>query len=141
MPSAPTTSEQNAPPFRLTDTDRRILAQTDDEFVCYNWDDLRKIIGLSLLSYLYQMITTDLETCCGQRRTTWAPSNANLLTKFAISTGQRMSRIDMALSQIIYAKSGCGGRLFQTLRPCAKTRSPSPMQGTIRSSGTTGPTA
>lgn len=29
----------------LTDVDRWILSQTDEEFKCHDWDELRQIIG------------------------------------------------------------------------------------------------
>ena len=33
------------PPFELNDTDRAVLAQTDDEFHYYTWEELKEIIG------------------------------------------------------------------------------------------------
>jgi len=32
-------------PFPLTDTDRWVLSQTDEEFRLHDWDELREIIG------------------------------------------------------------------------------------------------
>ena len=32
-------------PFPLTDTDRWVLSQTDDEFHLHDWDELKEIIG------------------------------------------------------------------------------------------------
>jgi hypothetical protein len=32
-------------PFPLTDVDKWILSQTDEEFHCHDWDDLKDIIG------------------------------------------------------------------------------------------------
>lgn len=36
--------EQEAP-FPLTDVDKRVLSQTDEEFKYHNWDELKQIIG------------------------------------------------------------------------------------------------
>ena len=33
-------------PFPLTDTDRWILSQTDEEFHLHDWDELKDIIGM-----------------------------------------------------------------------------------------------
>jgi hypothetical protein len=33
------------PPFPLTEVDKWVLSQTDEEFHCHDWEDLRKIIG------------------------------------------------------------------------------------------------
>lgn len=42
---------QEAPlPFNLTDLDRQILAQTDEEFHPHSWDELKQIIGKSPIS-------------------------------------------------------------------------------------------
>lgn len=35
------------PPFPLTDVDKWVLSQTDEEFKYHNWDELREIIGKS----------------------------------------------------------------------------------------------
>ena len=41
-----TVGAQDAPlPFNLTDLDRQILAQTDEQFEPHTWDELRQIIG------------------------------------------------------------------------------------------------
>jgi hypothetical protein len=41
-----TVGAQDAPlPFNLTDLDRQILAQTDEEFHPHSWDELKQIIG------------------------------------------------------------------------------------------------
>lgn len=42
QPLNPTSS-----PFNLTDVDRHVLSQTDDEFVYHDWADLKSIIGPS----------------------------------------------------------------------------------------------
>lgn len=36
-------------PFPLTDIDRWVLSQTDEEFKKHDWDELREIIGERLL--------------------------------------------------------------------------------------------
>lgn len=33
------------PPFPLTDIDKWVLSQTDEEFKYHNWDELKQIIG------------------------------------------------------------------------------------------------
>lgn len=38
-------TEQKPTPFHLTDVDRQILSQTDEEFVLHDWEDLKGIIG------------------------------------------------------------------------------------------------
>ena len=35
------------PPFHLTEVDRQVLSQTDEEFTLHDWDDLKDIIGES----------------------------------------------------------------------------------------------
>ncbi|GAA5230629.1 hypothetical protein GCM10025794_33870 [Massilia kyonggiensis] len=45
-----TTSEP--PAFNLTDTDREVLAMTDDQFVPHDWDNLKDIIGMRSRPYL-----------------------------------------------------------------------------------------
>lgn len=41
-------------PFNLTELDREVLAQTDDEFRPHDWEDLKKIVGgLASISILY----------------------------------------------------------------------------------------
>ncbi|TGO07413.1 hypothetical protein BTUL_0279g00090 [Botrytis tulipae] len=39
-------------PFPLTDTDRWVLSQTDDEFHLHDWDELKEIIATNNLSIL-----------------------------------------------------------------------------------------
>lgn len=42
---APTAAEMvNSATFHLTDVDRQVLAQTDEEFHLHTWDDLKQII-------------------------------------------------------------------------------------------------
>lgn len=45
-----TTSEP--PAFNLTDTDREVLAMTDEQFVPHDWDNLKDIIGMRSRPYL-----------------------------------------------------------------------------------------
>lgn len=33
------------PPFNLTEVDRQVLAQTDEEFAYHDWDELKDVIG------------------------------------------------------------------------------------------------
>lgn len=39
-------------PFPLTDTDKWVLSQTDQEFKYHNWDELRNILGEYLLYFM-----------------------------------------------------------------------------------------
>ncbi|KAK1831723.1 hypothetical protein QBC39DRAFT_350769 [Podospora conica] len=39
-------------PFPLTEVDKWVLSQTDDEYTCHTWDDLRKIIANNELDVL-----------------------------------------------------------------------------------------
>lgn len=39
---------QEEPPFPLTDVDKWVLSQTDEEFKKHDWDDLKQIIGASV---------------------------------------------------------------------------------------------
>ncbi|KPI39291.1 N-acetylglucosamine-induced protein 1 [Cyphellophora attinorum] len=48
-----TIGTQDAPlPFNLTDLDRQILAQTDEEFHAHSWDELKEIISTNRLDIL-----------------------------------------------------------------------------------------
>lgn len=38
--------EETESPFPLTDVDKWILSQTDEEFKYHDWDELRQIIGM-----------------------------------------------------------------------------------------------
>lgn len=38
-------SKQTDYPFPLTDLDREILAQTDEEYVPHDWEDLKSLVG------------------------------------------------------------------------------------------------
>jgi hypothetical protein len=40
------TREEEPPAFNLTEVDRQVLAQTDEEFVLHDWEDLKAIIGM-----------------------------------------------------------------------------------------------
>lgn len=33
-------------PFPLTDLDRKVLSQTDEEYVKHDWEDLKRVIGV-----------------------------------------------------------------------------------------------
>jgi hypothetical protein len=39
-------SAPEAAPFPLTDVDKWVLSQTDDEYKWHTWEDLGKIIGM-----------------------------------------------------------------------------------------------
>ncbi|PYH49155.1 GIG1 family protein [Aspergillus saccharolyticus JOP 1030-1] len=43
---------ENPPAFNLTDVDRQVLAQTDDEFILHDWEDLKSIIARNDLALL-----------------------------------------------------------------------------------------
>ena len=47
MAAAPT-SNPEPPPFDLTDVDRDVLSQTDEEFALHDWDNLKDIIGCAV---------------------------------------------------------------------------------------------
>lgn len=38
-------SAHEPPPFNLTEVDRQVLSQTDEEFVYHDWENLKDIIG------------------------------------------------------------------------------------------------
>ncbi|KAL4897962.1 hypothetical protein BDV59DRAFT_168976 [Aspergillus ambiguus] len=42
----------DVPAFNLTETDRQVLAQTDEEFVLHDWEDLKSIIARNDLAVL-----------------------------------------------------------------------------------------
>ena len=48
--------EEQPLPFNLTDLDRAILSQTDEEYVPHNWEELRKIIG-ELLQFCVEQLS------------------------------------------------------------------------------------
>lgn len=41
--------------FPLTELDRKILSQTDEEFEAHDWQDLKKTIGASTTAPLFEM--------------------------------------------------------------------------------------
>lgn len=45
------TVEEEPPAFHLTDVDRAVLAQTDEEFIYHDWKDLQDIIGMNTSSF------------------------------------------------------------------------------------------
>lgn len=47
------TSKTEESPFPLTDVDRWVLSQTDEEFHLQTWDDLKEIIGKKLSLILH----------------------------------------------------------------------------------------
>lgn len=51
----------NDAPFPLTDVDRWVLSQTDEEFKYHNWDELREIIGEFILLVLSSGLIHDAD--------------------------------------------------------------------------------
>jgi hypothetical protein len=51
---------QKPPPFHLTEVDRQVLAQTDDEFVYHDWEELSGIIGKCQLCCYYLLLGTEI---------------------------------------------------------------------------------
>jgi hypothetical protein len=43
-----TVTVEEEPAFNLTDVDRAVLAQTDEEFTYHGWEELKDIIGIYL---------------------------------------------------------------------------------------------
>lgn len=54
-------TEQKPTPFNLTDVDRQVLSQTDEEFVFHDWEDLKGIIGKF---HSHKTVTTDRLFSC-----------------------------------------------------------------------------
>ncbi|PGH12121.1 hypothetical protein AJ80_06842 [Polytolypa hystricis UAMH7299] len=53
MPAVPNGFDKNAAtPFSLTEVDRQVLAQTDDEFIYHDWDNLKTVIANNELAGL-----------------------------------------------------------------------------------------
>ncbi|EED19778.1 conserved hypothetical protein [Talaromyces stipitatus ATCC 10500] len=83
-------TEQKSTPFNLTEVDRQVLAQTDEEFVYHDWEDLKGIIARNDLAILrrkpsdlrrYITWTNDIKSThgsitkyiCLKRLQWWAP--------------------------------------------------------------------
>jgi hypothetical protein len=43
-------------PFPLTDTDKYVLSLTDEEYQYHYWDELKEIIGKSIVYYVHSGI-------------------------------------------------------------------------------------
>jgi hypothetical protein len=43
--AAPSFPHQDESPFPLTEVDKWVLSQTDEEFHCHDWEELKTIIG------------------------------------------------------------------------------------------------
>lgn len=41
-------NDHEALPFNLTDLDREVLSQTDEEFVYHDWEEMKQIVGRNL---------------------------------------------------------------------------------------------
>ncbi|KAK2756693.1 hypothetical protein FQN54_005139 [Arachnomyces sp. PD_36] len=91
-------------PFNLTDLDREVLSQTDEEFVCHDWAEMRKIVATNslealkrkpsdLVRYIKWSSKTKAEygsvgNYIGQRRLQWFPittTNATATTTIGTS--------------------------------------------------------
>ncbi|EDN07333.1 GIG1(induced by GlcNAc in Ca), DUF3605 superfamily domain-containing protein [Histoplasma capsulatum] len=75
-------------PFNLTDVDRNVLSQTDDEFVYHDWADLKSIIAANNLEVLrrkpsdlrrYIAWTTDIKAQYGSITNYIYPSDYKIL--------------------------------------------------------------
>ncbi len=51
IPTEPTRALPVDPPFPLTDVDKWVLSLTDEEFHYHDWEDMRRIISMSCVSY------------------------------------------------------------------------------------------
>ena len=51
-------------PFPLTETDRWVLSQTDEEFRRHTWDELKEIIGTTFLPFLAYSRQSHPELAC-----------------------------------------------------------------------------
>lgn len=49
IPTEPTQTPPEDPPFPLTDVDKWVLSLTDEEFHYHDWNDMRKIVGMHVL--------------------------------------------------------------------------------------------
>lgn len=82
-----TTNDQSAP-FHLTDVDRAILAQSDDEFVPHSWEELKEIVGMhappSIRHTFVLVVMVDLHI---QRKTIFRSSGGNPLSWHGTSNG------------------------------------------------------
>ncbi|KUL85995.1 hypothetical protein ZTR_06547 [Talaromyces verruculosus] len=90
-------TEQKSTPFNLTDIDRQVLSQTDEEFVFHDWEDLKGIIARNDLAIFrrkpsdlrrYIAWTNDIKSTygsitkyiCLKRLRWWTPdSSVNLM--------------------------------------------------------------
>ena len=50
--------DSNPPPIFLTEVDKQVLAQTDEEFHYQTWEDLKQIICILALINLQQQLMT-----------------------------------------------------------------------------------
>ena len=140
---SPPAGEQEDYPFPLTDVDRWVLSQTDEEFHYHSWDELKQIIGM--LICMTDRCSSYLNTL--QRTTTSPSSNAAPPTSAATFPGRLPPNPSMAPCQISSAKSASSGRPSRYPPPkqdrssIIRIQPPSPTTRTSKSSLMTGPTA
>lgn len=67
MGPAITAKDNEEPPFPipLTDVDRWVLSQTDEEFHYHDWDELRRIIGMTRSVSTNSFVPLDLMPASG----------------------------------------------------------------------------
>lgn len=51
-----TVKDEEAPPFHLTERDKWLLSITDEEFTPHTWDDLKEIIGQTVISFFSDLL-------------------------------------------------------------------------------------
>lgn len=64
-------------PFPLTDVDRWVLSQTDEEFTYHTWDELRELLRTTIRPFCYQFV--GLGTNAHQKPTTSRSSRESRL--------------------------------------------------------------
>lgn len=64
-------------PFNLTDLDREVLQQTDEEFVCHDWEEMKQIVGRNPQNEGPPWSISMANTSAIQQPTAWKLSNGN----------------------------------------------------------------
>lgn len=54
---------EKEPPFPLTEVDKWVLSQTDEEFHLHDWEELREIIGEDISSLLLTFPVGSMHYC------------------------------------------------------------------------------
>jgi hypothetical protein len=49
------TAKDEEAPFPLTDVDRMVLSQTDEEFVAHTWEGLRELLGTAISLHCFTL--------------------------------------------------------------------------------------